>query len=139
MTRISCSSLRGYEMSGRTLTCGRCAYDMTDQPRGALCPECGTPLDTRKDDPIGDRYSTLAIGFLATAILLMPFVGSLSILFVVISQFQVTKRHSLVNEYRVSMKTMRNRQIVRILLFVWAVEIAFMLSVTIYYPDAFNW
>lgn len=69
----------------------------------------------------------------------MPFVGSLSILFVVISQFQVTKRHSLVNEYRVSMKTMRNRQIVRILLFVWAVEIAFMLSVTIYYPDAFNW
>ncbi len=69
----------------------------------------------------------------------MPFVGSLSILFVVISQFQITKRHSLVNEYRVSMKTMRNRQIVRILLFVWAVEIAFMLSVTIYYPDAFNW
>lgn len=69
----------------------------------------------------------------------MPFVGSLSILFVVISQFQVTKRHSLVNEYRVSMKTMRNRQIVGILLFVWAVEIVFMLSVTIYYPDAFNW
>jgi hypothetical protein len=37
------------------------------------------------------------------------------------------------------MKTMRNRQIVGILLFVWAVEIVFMLSVTIYYPDAFNW
>ena len=126
-------------MTPGDFTCGRCGYGMPNQCRGDHCPECNTPLDTRKDDPIGDRYSTLAIGFLATAILLMPFVGSLSILFVVISQFQVTKRHSLVNEYRVSMKTMRNRQIVRILLFVWAVEIAFMLSVTIYYPDAFNW
>ena len=74
-----------------------------------------------------------------TALLLMPFVGSLAVLFIVISQFQVTKRHSLVNEYRISIKTKRNRVLAKYLLFAWVVEIAFMLFISVYYPDAFNW
>lgn len=74
-----------------------------------------------------------------TALLLMPFLGSMALLFIVISQFQLTKRHSLVNEYRISIKARRDRVLARYLLLAWAAEVAFMLLVSAYSPDAFNW
>ena len=112
---------------------------MPDRRRGDHCPECNTPLDIRKDDPVADRYSTLSVGFSGTAIVLMPFVGSLAFLFMIIAQFQVAKRHSLIEEYRISITTRRNRKIVRWFTFGWLFEMLAMLIISVDYPDAFNW
>jgi hypothetical protein len=112
---------------------------MPDRRHGDHCPECNTPLDTRKDDPVADRFTTLAVGFSGTAIVVMPFVGSLAFLLMIIAQFQVAKRHSLIEQYRVSIKTRRNRTLVRWFTIGWLFEMLAMLIISVYNPDAFNW
>ncbi|MFG0313616.1 MAG: hypothetical protein ACF8LL_05450 [Phycisphaerales bacterium] len=112
---------------------------MADQPRGALCPECGTALDTRKDDPIAERNSSFAIGLMVSAIGLMPFVGSLALFFAVLAHYRVRKQHTLTAEYRVSADTKRKRVVVRWLTYAWACEILIMLVISHYWPNAFNW
>lgn len=120
-------------------TCGVCGYDLSDRVRGDHCPECNTPLDTRENDPVADRNSSIAVVLMGSALLLMPVLAFIAVILMVLAHFRVLKRHSLMNEYRISAKARRNRKLVRWLTIAWAIEILLMLVISHFDPDAFNW
>lgn len=73
------------------------------------------------------------------ALLLTPVLAFFAVLFMVIAHFRVLKRHSLVNEYRISASARRNRKLVRWLTIAWVAEVLLMLVIAHFHPNAFNW
>ncbi len=126
-------------MSAESHSCGTCGYAMPGRRRGDHCPECNTPLDTRQDDPVALRASQNAIYIVIFAILLLPFLALISFTLLVIARIQITKRHPLASDYRLSYAIMRKRKVVDRLTSLYFIVFCAMFFIQYLYPDAFNW
>ncbi len=120
-------------------TCHHCDYDMDDRNESDPCPECGTALDVRPNDPIAGKRSRLAIGFMISAIILLPLIGSLSILFALISNYlrSFTKPQS--EHVRFSYRTRKRMKLIMLLNLLWLAEIVVFLYVMEYWPGILSW
>jgi hypothetical protein len=126
-------------MTNPQYTCLECGYDMHDRQGGDPCPECNTPLDIRKDDPVANRKTLISLIVMILAIVVMPFAGTLSALLTLYAHHTVRKRHSLISEYRQSSKTRSRRRLIQYLTYIWFILIIIMLIVEQSWPGVFNW
>jgi hypothetical protein len=112
---------------------------MSDRSKGDPCPECGTALDIRFDDPVAERRTILALGFIIGTLILMPIIGSLAVLLGIIASYQSQRHHTLIDLYRPSYRTRKRRRLIRTLIYAWVLEIFAMLAISQYWPGALNW
>lgn len=70
-----------YSMS-RASTCLPCGYDMLGRSDGDLCPECGTPFDSRPDWPMARRDArwVYRTGLLSLVLWIIPLLAPLCFL-----------------------------------------------------------
>lgn len=126
-------------MNARSFSCGQCGYAMPDRQPGDHCPECNTPLDPREDDPVALRASQNAIYLVISAILLLPFLGLVSLILLVIARFQIAKRHPLASEYRISFAIKNKRRTADRLAYLFIIVFGAMFIIQYLYPNALNW
>lgn len=64
-------------LTTRHTGCVRCGYDLAGLPRGALCPECGTPGTSREEAidaaAVGDRRGRYLAQWIAFSMVVVIF------------------------------------------------------------------
>ena len=95
---------------------------MRDRAKGDRCPECNTPLDIRKDDPVAEYKSRVGLVCVLISLALLPAIGFGSLLFLGFGLYKHLQRHSLTATYRASYTTIRRRKMVKLLCWVWVGE-----------------
>ncbi len=121
----------------QVFTCHECGYDMHDRIKGEPCPECNTALDTRKDDPVADYKSRVGLAFIVIALISMPLIGMVSLLFVGFAQYKYLQEHSLRATYRASYATRKRRRLIKWLCIAWVGEVLVLMLIARYWPPLF--
>ncbi|MBL4697518.1 MAG: hypothetical protein JKX70_01655 [Phycisphaerales bacterium] len=121
----------------QVFTCHECGYDMHDRIKGDPCPECNTALDTRRDDPVAVYKSRVGLAWVVASLLLLPFIGLISLLFVGLAQYKYLQHHSLTATYRASYATRKRRKLIKRLFLLWIGEALLLLLIARYWPPLF--
>lgn len=112
------------------LVCQECGYDMHDRKGGDICPECGKPLDIRRDVPNARKKSRNAILWLSISIFILPFVGYISLIPFMLGCYASSHILRKTTYHRVPHRLKKRLRIISILMLVYGIEFAgwFLLS-----------
>lgn len=122
-----------------TYTCHQCGYDMHDRAAGEPCPECNMALDLRSDMPGSEKLSSIRIGILFGAVLVMPFVALISFVGVFVALYPCYPKKELECDFRITPRGVTLHRLIRTLFRVCIAEFAVFTLISLIWPDALNW
>lgn len=122
-----------------TLTCHHCGYDMHDRQEHDRCPECSTPLVIRPDAYIKRWKLNYPIVSIVAAMLVMPFLGILSIILLVPAIFMYDSFKKTSKEYRIPVWATQKIQFCHKLMIACLIEFWALMIISALWPQALNW
>ena len=122
-----------------TYICHECGYDMHDRDENDLCPECGTLLDTKRDDTFANHRSLIVQASLFLGIVLMPLSLGYGVAFMIGG---LGANHNLRKkrpEYRLLSTTGNRIKRIQILICVILIEFIALMTIDSNWPSLLFW